>query len=297
VTIVGDCPIATDFQQTGITVSGADLVLTNAVSDSTLPSIVRFIDPLTFTWKATLNGKDTPAGTSRHQVYVVFKNPQPYQSRGTVPAGVLLTLLHLSTTNAHGADDASTDQAVVDKIYADFTDRVVQRFDGTQLTYWGTGVPPQVLEGLLEQARGSCIAWAELFHNAIRTQGITGSERTLIVPRAPAKEFMVKKWTFTGAGSAPHLAPYSYLADVDLTNEQGDPGQGNPNPPGNFVLHHVVKYGSRYYDPSYGSGPFANEDDWENRCLDGFLTQTSTGVWVAKKKQLDVPGTLFVPIP
>src|SRR5205085_178439 len=47
------------------------------------------------------------------------------------------------------------------------------------------------------------------------------------------------------------------------------PGQGNPSPPPRFGNHFIVTYGGRYYDPSYGTGPFADQRAWEVASIDG----------------------------
>lgn len=76
------------------------------------------------------------------------------------------------------------------------------------------------------------------------------------------------------------------------------PGQGNPNPPGGFFNHFIVKYDGKYYDPSYGGGPFDTQNDWENASLDGFFIDTGLvvggkRVQYAKKNDPTVVETVF----
>jgi hypothetical protein len=70
------------------------------------------------------------------------------------------------------------------------------------------------------------------------------------------------------------------MVPFDLNNPQGPvkpsdaqgsiPVQGDDKKPIDrqaFANHVVVKYNGKYYDPSYGAGPFASEEDWERTAL------------------------------
>ena len=39
---------------------------------------------------------------------------------------------------------------------------------------------------------------------------------------------------------------------------------------GGFFNHYIVSYGGSYYDPSYGTGPFASQSAWENASIAGY---------------------------
>ena len=69
---------------------------------------------------------------------------------------------------------------------------------------------------------------------------------------------------------------YPYLAGFDAVDQPGIAGQGNPNPPGAFLNHFVVKYTNAgntvIYDPSYGAGPYNNENAHENAAIDGIIS-------------------------
>ncbi|MBQ6339307.1 MAG: hypothetical protein IJI36_09190 [Kiritimatiellae bacterium] len=64
---------------------------------------------------------------------------------------------------------------------------------------------------------------------------------------------------------------YSYYYGLDAVDQQGVPGQGNPNPPGAFMNHYIVRYGGSLYDPSYGTGPFDSTAEHENASIDGLV--------------------------
>jgi len=38
-----------------------------------------------------------------------------------------------------------------------------------------------------------------------------------------------------------------------------------------------VRYGGKYYDPSYGGGPFDDQKKWEEGAIDGLFQQSSSG--------------------
>jgi hypothetical protein len=67
------------------------------------------------------------------------------------------------------------------------------------------------------------------------------------------------------------LEGFRYLVDTEAFAEDGLPGQNQLNPKDAFDVHFVVKYNSKYYDPSYGTGPFDTPKDWENASLAGFI--------------------------
>jgi len=58
-----------------------------------------------------------------------------------------------------------------------------------------------------------------------------------------------------------------------------------------------VRFGGRYYDPSYGGPSYATQWEWEDASLDGFFTIIG-GVALAKPNDLGPANveTLFVVI-
>lgn len=68
---------------------------------------------------------------------------------------------------------------------------------------------------------------------------------------------LVKNWKIAGKVFAPE-------------DELGIAAQGVTNPQSYFSDHFVVRYGGKYYDPSYGASVFATQQDWEDAALDAF---------------------------
>jgi hypothetical protein len=180
-----------------------------------------------------------------------------------------------------------------------FYDRSVYRVDGTQMRYWENGAALATnTAGLIRDANGQCGAWAELFIDVLAAQGISGAKKIAVYAASNpgADGFLVKDWTFTGSGSSPGTSPYVWVVGVDaIDSPNGAPGQGNPNPPGAFYNHFIVKYGNRYYDPSYGGPSYASQWEWEDASLDGFFREIG-GLVYAKKNDLGQNNveTLFV---
>lgn len=110
----------------------------------------------------------------------------------------------------------------------------------------------------------------------------------------PGDQFiLVKNWTKNNDGTQvyPYLwwietqnsttefemVPLSGLPPADLTSAAGIPGQ-NTSTPGEkvFGFHAIVKYGSTYYDPSYGV-TYTSEDDMESQAVHGFGGNARSG--------------------
>lgn len=56
----------------------------------------------------------------------------------------------------------------------------------------------------------------------------------------------------------------------EVIDEDGVPGQDEANPTSAFNAHFIVEYNSKYYDPSYGAGPFDTELEWETHSIFGY---------------------------
>ena len=61
-----------------------------------------------------------------------------------------------------------------------------------------------------------------------------------------------------------------------LIDETGVPGQNISNPASTFADHALVRIsfpeGEKYYDPSYGTGPFSSIEEWENYAVAGYTS-------------------------
>jgi hypothetical protein len=158
------------------------------------------------------------------------------------------TLVHIGCKNADGKSEVAD---VFTAIWSEFTDRDVKRVDGTQLTYWAGADPPDSTAGLLDEGDGRCGAWMRFLDDCARAQGMTTTQRTVITTE-----------NITGP-------PFRFGIGFRV---KAIPGQGNPTPHRDFADHAVLKYGGKYYDPSYGkpsSGSgYSTQLAWEDDALD-----------------------------
>ncbi len=60
---------------------------------------------------------------------------------------------------------------------------------------------------------------------------------------------------------------YVYQDDVNVWPLEGAPGQDSPSPPPDFPNHYILRIDGKYYDPSYGNGPFDDHESWEAASL------------------------------
>ncbi len=135
---------------------------------------------------------------------------------------------------------------------------------------------------LLAKGDGQCGAWAKLFIDMRKVQGIDDLNEYVIFEPIIDDGFIVKNWSFSGPGSSgiashpylnipdsPIVLPTSYnWKFAEVNDEPGIPGQGNPNPASLFSNHQVVISG-QYYDPSYGL-KHASLEEIDDNAIDGF---------------------------
>jgi len=291
-----------DYAHNLTELSGSTLTLVDAASRPFANAIV-FLESMEIEWRISLDGgaNYVHVGTSANPTYVTLERP-------IGPA--YHTLLHLGCRNAPGAKTA---RSAVEYIWKEFTDLDVRRADGVRMKYWhnNDATATTTAELLADaNANGQCGAWAEFFRDMLRAQGIAGAVKVELTPiRAndpgtydPADHgfqrglMLVKHWTFNATGTAPsNAAPYTHLLH-EVQDGVGVAGQGNPNPPGAFYNHFIVKYDDKYYDPSYGGGPFRTKEQWEDNSLDGFsilVSGSSSELRVAKRNTRGLE-TLFI---
>lgn len=292
VPVVGAGPDGLLFQGTG-SVSNGELVVSQALWSSTpLPNSVRSYNTLDITWQVALDGvRFDDAGTTRHPVCVTFAAPMGER---------LETYFYISTGAAHGQDQS---QAVIDAIWAEFADRSVFNVRGERLGYYrdilcASECTYYDAKTLVYFTYSQCGGWADLLIQCFRTQGIGGSQFVTIEPQgtpalppdcayspSPAAGFLVKNYQFSGAGLS-SCANYPYRfndpcfffgqwSEPDVVDLEGVPGQDNGNPASWFARHFIVKINLRYYDPSYGAGPFTGTTEqatmaWEGGAIAGY---------------------------
>jgi hypothetical protein len=254
--------------------SSTEVTASEATSDATLPDHVDCTDAFETSWGMNPAGQGwNAAGTTRNMLYVVLGDP----ANGR-PA--FWTLLDVS---CRAAAAQTTDTGVIAAVYGPLRNReITRKRDGVGLTYWGT--TPYDLTGAMstpmllrsENASGQCGSWANVLLDMYQVHGITRGRKIALARSAQywrgngTVAFLVKSWRFnTPPASSPSDWTHELYRQCVLV--QKAPGQRNTNPPEWFWNHYIVWIDSVYYDPSYGSGPFNSQGDWENASMDGLI--------------------------
>ncbi|NJL26871.1 MAG: hypothetical protein HC897_02805 [Thermoanaerobaculia bacterium] len=285
-----------------------------------LPDEIRRFDPFEMTWQVSLDDGASwlEAGKSENRLFVTLADP--------ITSPLYETLLDVGTRNADGQ---TTDEAAVAAIWADFAGPIpgVRRKlldghnqgDGTEMRYWveeGSEPYPEVfafcqlLEAMLDpepvdprlNGIGTCIAWSDFFHEILRALGILGSQIIQVQSSYPETSLLVRNWTFTSTGTAPtSCAPFTHRT-TEASDETGLAGQGTPNPPSVFPIHSLVLFEGKYYEPSYGSGPFGGATGpearraWENASVAGFVRVCPGGGSVVKPNEPTIEEITFLSV-
>lgn len=176
--------------------------------------------------------------------------------------------------------------------------------DEKELKYWQPPDDPQqnVIDFIKSNSgSGACGAWSQLLMYSFLIQGFQTSDIAICEIKSSenpgGREMLVKNWIFNEPGMYQLHTPFKYAYTIDLNEDPsgGVEAQGMPNPVlKRYSNHFVVKFNNIYYDPSYGSGPFINEIQWEDSSLDGFL-QAFEGImyWLGKKDVKLIQETTF----
>lgn len=262
----------------------------------------------------TKDGREAATGVegSQHTIYRVM----------AAPATPILyeALLSIGCGAATGWTEGDTEQDLVDAIWGEFADRDVRRTDGLRLGYWMTHTcaspSPENFTAakLIESTNGRCGAWADLLIKTLAAQGV-GSVRIRVEPKLsvlgsdcravppipgqgplPSLYLLVHHYTFgasalSGCPNFPRRFDHPCVAgtqnawpavDASEANGAAAQGQNNTNPWSIFNDHALVKHGTEYYDPSYGTGPWDSILEFEQNSIDGyagFATEQAVGVF------------------
>ena len=245
------------------------------------------------------------AGTTKHTVYLVKAVPLT-----TAKSLMCETLFNIGCRKADGLTDPT---AIVNAIYGEFTDQKVARVepskgtlrksmsiehpeDDEEMTYWGNPTQDYFTTiDLLKEADGKCGAWARFFMDVLRAQGITGAELYVLKAPSPnstqlAADYLSEIGLNLSPSPPQDFTPLLLVNDWTLfepspgngnpskfrhTDNPGVAAQGNTLPRSYFQDHDVVCYGTKFYDPSYGStgpggGPFDSIAAWEHHSIAGY---------------------------
>jgi hypothetical protein len=210
------------------------------------------------------------AGDTGHRTYVTLGAPATTMRQET--------LFDIGSRNADGETVAAD---ATEKIWGEFTDRIVRKVDtssglpnGAQLSYYEDYECSNISSAaLLEFEDGQCGSWARLFLDILKAQSIDQPGDFVVfrqinsygVPDADLG-FLVKNWNFSATGNSGN-AQFEFLGIPDspfitatsynwlyseVSDQAGTPGQKTANPASLFNNHQVALIGGNYYDPSYG---------------------------------------------
>jgi hypothetical protein len=281
------------FTGTG-NLSGNFLTVSGSLpSSAPLPNTVRYYASFAVDWEVALDGVTFyPAGTSSNRLYVTYAAPLGDR---------LESYFHIGTQAASGT---SAEQDVIDAIWAEFADCEVYNAHGERLAYYrdvlcAADCVYYSASTLVYYTTSQCGGWADLMIQCLRTQGLGGALFVTIEPRGyptlpldcdsppySAAGFLVKNYSFLPGFPTPCPAyPYGFNDPCDYydpwpqptcIDAPGLPGQDNPNPASWFARHFIVKINLKYYDPSYGAGPFTGTQEqanqaWEQGAIAGYF--------------------------
>ncbi|HHH54337.1 MAG TPA: hypothetical protein ENK91_11810 [Bacteroidetes bacterium] len=285
---------------------------------------VKYFEKFKIKWQISKDGNSEwiDIDESENTLYVTHDVPLLTTANGHLePTVAFHTLLHIASSNADGEN---IENDIVEKIYFEFNDQVVNRVDGIgPIQYWGPNISTPgcwQTSQMLINLNGTCGGWAAFFEDVIRLQGISSSELSTVtyndyvlsssdvqklnidaqdflgldisnlqalphdnIPNTIRSDFFVKNWNLASSGifvmndyfnNVSGITPVPIqLANgniISIEEQIGVTGQGNNDPRSEFENHAIVKYGSKYFDPSYGSPIQPSANSWETPSLDGF---------------------------
>jgi hypothetical protein len=299
------------FTKQRVRQAGNELIALDMTADKPLPNEVAQYDNLAISWTIEHNDQTFVAGSSKHPVYVLYGAPTVPVFFTELDFTTLAARGESTESDVVNAIWSAFTPRKLARREFDPKTGTIKHF-GVALKYWTTWTVlsqeafaytcPTVfgVEELLRETVGRCGAWGRFMAASLNIHGINaqakGVDQLPGFPTGPAGAdlMLIKNWTFKdpahGAGDFPYVREVSYreLADrktvivaalptgADFDKAQGVPGQANPNPPGWFRVgdHLIVVYNSKIYDPSYGTGPFADIMAWATASLDGYAEVT-----------------------
>ncbi len=267
-------------------------------SDS-LPDTVAAFEPFEIRWELSLTPAHFPIGVTRNPLFVTWAEPMGDR---------LVSYFAIGSRAAAGEGEATE---VVDAVWEYFATLQVANATGDLLGYYRGVTCAADLEiydapGLVTHLNGQCGAWQDLFIQVLRTQGIVGAMPVTVEPIAD-DGFLVQRYRFEDKGRSANGAAYPYTVRnpcappspnrEDVEDLHGLRGQDEGDPASLFARHFMVKLDGRYYDPSYGRGPFegprplANQA-WEETSLAGFVAWLENALG-ARKNDPNLCETTF----
>lgn len=247
-------------------------------SNNALPDAVGIFESSDISWQMNPGKRGfSPAGVTRNVIYVTLGNPA-----GTPNYWTLLDV------SCRGAQGETTESGLINKAFSRLKlgpghAGISRKRDNQPLTYWKPMPPPNCARNTLQLLKfsgaGECGSWAAFLIDMYKVHGVTTADKVLIVRTQtahPSEGFLVKHWVFrhpppSKANAYTHTVPSECDKGVHL------PGQNNSSPPASFYNHFIVRADGKFWDPSYGAGPFADQKSWENAAIDGLLLDLQSG--------------------
>ncbi len=306
------------------TIGTDELELPATPSSGNFVSEIDYLNPMTLSWEVEVNNKGhwCEAGETKSRTYVTLSTPTTTKRQET--------LFDLGSRNADGNTD---EKLSVGAIWTDFSPdsdglprllRVLppgSTGPPLPMTYYANSSDPYStcngVDDLLATGDGRCGAFQELLEHVMLAQGIASTPITVEAPTGAAGGVAAAKADYLATyGVDPGTIYTGGIRDVffvknwtlsttarwAVTDLAGVPGQGNADPIGIFGDHALIEYDGEIYDPSYGTGPFADILEWEDASVEGFgvqfikpsLSSTDFKFWTRK---LDTKGTQEVTTP
>lgn len=264
-------PEGIDFPAKPITAVGD--IFTYPTTAATQPfedNKIRYFANFTINWEFSLDGTTYyPAGTSMSTIYLTLQTAKP--EGGFSGYKYYLTIFDIACKSGDGA---TTNDAMINQIWDEFTDHSVHRADGVPMGYYKELFSPNVTLGsLIKYADGECYTWAQLFLALLKINGFSQPNNYMNITAdysstgcGSISRFLVKDWTFGtpsyDCADMPYVNVYAtnyydadtaYLYDyAEVTDEIGVMGQTAMNPASSFSNHQIAIVNGKYYDASYG---------------------------------------------
>lgn len=162
------------------------------------------------------------------------------------PTQLRYTVLNTSCSSGSGMGVLDTDakkRQFVAAVNSKFKSCCIQKETAQILTYYGHTMPrlPTDTSTLLNDGDGRCGSWGDFFYDCLKLQSMSMLDvvKVRIVPGVGYNRMTVK--STSGQGGTPSVWSF------------GD--------------HCLVKCDGKYYDPSYGTGPYDTLLDWQKASL------------------------------
>jgi hypothetical protein len=286
-----------------VTLGATSFSVTGLQNSQTVSNSVNYFNPMTITWALSLDGGATflPMGTTSNVVYVTLNAPTP------TTMTLFRTVLHFACTGGLATDSTAAFQNTWNLFTAGGTGpKDITTWDGKKLYYYraGFGWANSALntQQLLASANssdpwaghGQCGSFAHLLKDSAAANGVVAQWVDIETDnKTIGTTFIVKDWTTlrTSYPDPNYKYKLTLVTEADGSTGMVAAGQGsdygdlrkeptlhgqNTAPPSEewFRWHFIVKFGEKYYDPSYGV-IYTDADDFESKAVWGYVLPVS----------------------